>query len=1091
MFPTRWNPLGLIGGALVLFALGAAPGGGEPEPKSAGPNVIALWRFDSDGPTKDASGNGRDLQLQATGSEFAKEGRFGGALRIDAGEEVVDKTHGAVVANHESLSPKGAFTIEMWIRPDDRLATLNAAFLIDKKGYPYASQRPNANDDYLLRLVKAPGEDEYYIEAQLGFGDDSDILRSNPVKLEAGQWRHVGYSYDGQGASRFALDGELVGFAQREGRGPISKGKYRLAIGDRTMSVHAPFSGMIDDVRLSNGLVRLTTDRVIVDAGASRRAFHRLEDNAALRLKILNEDDAPLAGASAKVSIEGVKDWIFPLENIDAGGSAQVDVPIDSRLQIGQYPARIAITDQAGEPLGEPTTIELTIVPRPISNTMPVVMWGTPNDLKEAKDIGFTDCFVSAPVSYQSLWDTGEPIDARDQPQWIAARKRLDEMMALGMGGVVSLSPGRWAEGQEDFTRINRDGQSYPRTNICGLFDQVQALALNTGATVAASLADMPALRAALIHTEVRDGTQLCFHDIDKQAYKEFSGAEIPDEVKAKYGVVHTSLADFPADRVVPDDHPVLKYLRWFWKQGDGWNQLHSAVNQGIKSKAPGIWTWFDPTIRAPSVWGSGGDVDFVSQWTYSYPDPLKIELAADDLLAMAEGRPDQQVMNMIQIIWYRTQTAPAPKEGEDPPANQAEWEKKLPEARFISIAPDHLSEGMWLELSRPIKGIMNHGWGSLGAEVGYEQGSYSTTNAETRARLAEMVESVVKPLGPTLLQVPDAKTDVAFLQSFASQMLARRGTNGWGGGWGADAYMILRYAAIQPQIVYDETIVKNGLDQYKVLVLADCDVLTQSVADAILAFQKRGGIIVGDERLAPVIKPDVVMRSRARSGKADADKAAILEIAAKLRADLADAHKRPVDGDNPNVILRTRRYADADYVFAVNDHREFGDYVGHHGLVMEKGLPAQTTIKLARADGHVYDLTESKLVADVQKADGHLSFSCDLGPGQGRLYLVTSRPIAAAKVDAPQSASAGDSIACSIAINDADGQPIDAVTPVEVQIVDAKGEAREYSGHYGAKDGKIDLTLDIPTNAAPGAWRVQARDLASGQTGEAVIEVQ
>jgi len=1091
VFPSRWSLFGLVGGGLVLVALGAAPGDSQSSPKPTGPNVIALWRFDSDAPAKDASGNGHDLQLQPTGSEFAKEGRFGGSLRVDAGAEVVDKAHGAVAADHDALSPEGAFSIEMWIRPDDRLATLKTAFLLDKKGFPYASNRPNANDDYLLQLAKAPGDGEYFIEAQLGFGDDSDVLRSRPVKLEAGQWRHLGYSYDGKGTSRFALDGELVGFAQRKGRGAISKGKYRLAIGDRTMSVHAPFSGMIDDVRLSNGLVRLTTDRAIVDAGTSRRAFYRLEENAALRLRILNEDEAPLAGASAKVSIDGVKDWVFRLKDIDAGGSADVDVPIDSRLQIGQYPAKITVTDQSGEPLGKPTSIELTIVPRPLPNEMPVVMWGTPNNLREAKEIGFTDCFVGAPLDFQRLWDTGEPRDARDLPQWVEARKRLDEMMALGLGGALSLNPARWAEDQADYIRVDREGKPYPRANVCGLFDRVQALCRNSGATAVGSLADMPALRAVLIQSELRDGTQLCFHDIDKEAYQQFSGAEIPAEVKIKNGVSYSSLPGFPADRVVPDDHPILKYLRWFWKQGDGWNQLQSAVHQGVKSKEPGLWTWFDPAIRVPSVWGSGGEVDFVSQWTYSYPDPLKIELACDDLLAMAEGRPEQRVMNMIQIIWYRAQTAPAPKEGEKPPANQAEWEKKIPDAKFISIAPDHLSEGMWLELSRPIKGIMNHGWGSLGAEVGYAQGSYSTANAETRVRLTEMIHKVVRPLGPTLMQVPDSEADVAFLQSFASQMLARRGAYGWGNSWGADAYMTLRYAAIQPKIVYDEAIARDGLDQYKVLVLADCDVLTRSVADAILAFQKRGGIIVGDERLAPAITPNIVMRSYSRSGKADADKAAALERAAKLRADLANAYKRTVDGDNPEVILRTRRYADADYVFAVNDHRGFGDYVGQHGLVMEKGLPARTSISLARADGHVYDLTESKPVADVQKTNGGLSFPCDLDAGQGRLFLVTSRPIAAAKVSAPERASAGDSIACSITIADDAGKPISAVAPVEIRITDARGEPCEYSGHYGAKDGKIDLKLDIPTNAAPGPWRIQARELASGRAGEAVIAVQ
>ncbi len=75
--------------------------------------------------------------------------------------------------------------------------------------------------------------------------------------------------------------------------------------------------------------------------------------------------------------------------------------------------------------------------------------------------------------------------------------------------------------------------------------------------------------------------------------------------------------------------------------------------------------------------------------------------------------------------------------------------------------------------------------------------------------------------------------------------------------------------------------------------------------------------------------------------------------------------------------------------------------------------------------------------------------------------------------------------------IVDADGRPIDAVIPLEIQVVDARGELREHSGHYGAKDGKVDLTLDIPTNAAAGSWKIQARDLASGTTGEATIAVE
>ena len=90
------------------------------------------------------------------------------------------------------------------------------------------------------------------------------------------------------------------------------------------------------------------------------------------------------------------------------------------------------------------------------------------------------------------------------------------------------------------------------------------------------------------------------------------------------------------------------------------------------------------------------------------------------------------------------------------------------------------------------------------------------------------MIREVVRPLGPTLLQVPPVASDVAFLESFASQMFARRGTYGWGGNWTGDAYQVLLWAHLQPEIVYDETIATRGLDGYRVLVMPDCDVLTR-----------------------------------------------------------------------------------------------------------------------------------------------------------------------------------------------------------------------------------------------------------------------
>jgi hypothetical protein len=78
--------------------------------------------------------------------------------------------------------------------------------------------------------------------------------------------------------------------------------------------------------------------------------------------------------------------------------------------------------------------------------------------------------------------------------------------------------------------------------------------------------------------------------------------------------------------------------------------------------------------------------------------------------------------------------------------------------------------------------------------------------------------------------------------------MYAQCGSNGWSNSWEADMHLILQWAGYQPRIIYDETVRKNGLDAYDILVMPNCYVLTQSVYDEIVKFQKRGGIVVSDD---------------------------------------------------------------------------------------------------------------------------------------------------------------------------------------------------------------------------------------------------
>jgi hypothetical protein len=742
---------------------------------------------------------------------------------------------------------------------------------------------------------------------------------------------------------------------------------------------------------------------------------------------------------------------------------------------------------------------------------MPVLMWGgAMKQVDQLVDLGFTHS-LGIGADFGKIWEAGEVTDPTTPERMVSAIETLDLALKNGVGMCAGLSPGRWAAGQEEYRRVNADGEPHGES-ACGNFPEVQEFCYNVGASVAEAYGDHPALQACMVHTEVRGATGLCYHDHDRKLFREATGLEIPEGLKSHRSTAWDTIDDFPADRVVPDDYPMYVFYKWFWGDGDGWNALHTNLHEGIKSAGnEDLWTFHDPAARTASVFGSGGQVDYLSHWTYSYPDPIRIALCTDELFCMARGssRPDQQVMKMTQIIWYRNQTAPQPGEearvqtgdfvdqdvrpsgtGSVDASGRylAAWEREIPGARFVTIAPMQLREALWTKIARPIQGIMYHGWQSL-VPLDSSSGAYRYTNSETRWELKRLVNTVIRPLGPTLMEIPDRPADVAFLQSFASEMFANKGTWGWNGGWIGDAYLIMQYARLQTRVVYEQTIQKEGLDDFKVLVMPDCDVLPRSIVDAVQAFQDRGGIVVGDENLCPAIQPDILMPSQKRPTEADLARAMNIEAATNLRAELDEHYGRYADSSTPDVITRVRTYGSTDYLFAVNDQREFGDYVGQHGLVMENGLPTDASLTIRHPGAHAYDLVAHREVK-VEAGDGFITIPQNFGPCEGRVMMITDRAVDAVQVTAPATAAPGDSVTLSVTVLGDDGKPMDAIVPVEVKLIDPAGRAAEFSGYYAAKDGAVSIDALLAINDMPGVWRIEATELASGRTGNAYMRV-
>ena len=222
---------------LVGWCAGSASGAGTAPAwqsvytgnEATGPHVVALWQFDAGAGTADRSGRKHVVKLRGQ-SRFAATGRFGGCLECFAAPKDVPEG-AATLRAWADLSPRGPFTVELWMRPKPAMADAKQAFLIDCKYFHYKKDLPQANAGYAF-LLRRTGT-RWRPVVVLGFGKETEIYTAKPVTLVAGRWHHVAFTYNGAGTVRVCLDGKDVGGGTFPGRGDVAPPQFALAIGAR------------------------------------------------------------------------------------------------------------------------------------------------------------------------------------------------------------------------------------------------------------------------------------------------------------------------------------------------------------------------------------------------------------------------------------------------------------------------------------------------------------------------------------------------------------------------------------------------------------------------------------------------------------------------------------------------------------------------------------------------------------------------------------------------------------------------------------------------------------------------------------------
>ncbi len=568
-----------------------------------------------------------------------------------------------------------------------------------------------------------------------------------------------------------------------------------------------------------------------------------------------------------------------------------------------------------------------------------------------------------------------------------------------------------------------------------------------------------------------------------------------------------TAPHEFIEPGVIPDnDEGLVKRLhsmRW----GDGLTEANARAGRVAHRHDPTHVVFTDP-LRRYSAYGRFRDMDLVSTWTYTNPDP-KFMLYIETLIAAAKPT-GQGVMHTVTLLNYPGAIFPKDK-------------------GWTLMGPDRLVETSWINLSRRPDGLsvyLSSACDPFDTEEGV-RGDFDQDpripydmNPPTFEAFGEFTREVVQPYGPMISKLARAPRRAAVLSSESSRAYSDSpNLVGYYGPYQIySLYTLLAMIHVPADVIFDETIALDGLDDYDLLVLPKCDTLTKTVHDRILAFQERGGLVVSDQYLRASIPGslnfdfDFTYRDRVTASaiadskdyaqwddRIDVEKAEMRELegvsagvdqrsmeeyAAQLRDGLEGKVARDVDCSSPTALLNMLQHGQAKYLFVVNDLRKYGDRAGKHRAMLDEAVPQTVTITLKNCTSDelfVYDMLERKRL-DTTRREGTCEFDVDLPAPGGKIIALLPQKPAEIEILAPKRiTSRGVPCRIDVLVKDADRRLVTGAQPLKVEITDPDGDVSEFSDYYAAESGVLGVDFVPALNDHAGKWTVDVTDLTAG----------
>ncbi|MFW5798478.1 MAG: LamG-like jellyroll fold domain-containing protein, partial [Planctomycetota bacterium] len=534
-----------------------------------GKNVVAVWQFKPGAELTDGKG---DAELTLKGdARVVEDERFGGVLDCPGTPKGEDKPHGAFTKWNPDVAVDGPFTVEAWVKLKEKPADpkWRSGYIVDKTYVPRTHKSEKLNKDFFFKIARDAGGTRIRLQGGVGLGNEVIGFTSDQVPYQPGTWQHMVFCYNGAGTGMFFLDGKLIGKKTYPGKGGAAKGTRWLSIGDRSGSLYNGLPGYIAQVRITRGLPEMVSlIDVEVDQQFGRTAFERMETDVEVRVTLKSVDGRIINGVTLNVD-DGIGSKDILVGELSAKPRT-VTVPVRTDGRAGAYTLEVTAAGQLKDEKARGAAAYKYHLCNRLPEYMPIVMWGGAS-FEKMEQTGFTHYLQWMDhVDYQA-WKEGEPIGFVSR--FDDVRDKADEALVRGLRLMGKISPGGYFKHQKTYAEARKDYLVYDRLGKPGnvvdfSLPRVQQFGFDVGRSVANNVGMFPSVDLVIADSEFRDAGRLSFRPETRDAFRKHAGIDIPKDVKSKTGVKYNRLPDFPRDRVIADDNPILVYYKWLWGGG-------------------------------------------------------------------------------------------------------------------------------------------------------------------------------------------------------------------------------------------------------------------------------------------------------------------------------------------------------------------------------------------------------------------------------------------------------------------------------------------------------------------------------------------